>query len=80
VIHGPTEEGELNLVNLYTFQGLSRIELMQDHLGQGEMTDKLLKTTVEAAKVEIGVGCNLFQLDSNKYEHKYNLTALDERA
>jgi hypothetical protein len=67
VIHGPKDEGGLNLPNLYTYQGLSRIELLQDHLGNGGMTDELLRTSIEIAKVEVGVGCNLFQLDFTKY-------------
>jgi hypothetical protein len=33
------------------------------------MTDELLRTSIEIAKVEVGVGRNLFQLDFTKYEH-----------
>jgi hypothetical protein len=67
VIHGPREEGGLNIPNLYTSQGISRIELLQDHLGMNDMMDELLQTSIEAAKVEIGVGRNLFQLDFELY-------------
>jgi hypothetical protein len=69
VIHGPTDKGGLNLANLYTYQGLSCLELLQDHLGQGGMTDEFLHTSIEATKVEVGVGRNLFQLDFDKYGH-----------
>lgn len=69
VVHGPNDEGGLNIPNLYTFQGLSRIEVLQDHLGTNDMMDELLRTTIEAAKVEVGVGRNLFQLDFSKYEY-----------
>jgi hypothetical protein len=68
VIHGPQEEGSVNITHLYTFQGLSRLEFIQDHLGQKDMTDELLQTSIKTAKVEIGVGCNLFQLDYDLYE------------
>jgi hypothetical protein len=69
VIHGPNDEGGLNITNLYTHQGISRIEILQDHLGTKDMMDELLTTSIELAKVEIGVGRNLFSLDFPKYEH-----------
>jgi hypothetical protein len=53
----------------YTFQGTSRIEILHNHLGTDDMMDELLRTTIEAAKVEVGVGHNLFQLDFSKHEH-----------
>jgi hypothetical protein len=68
VIHGPKEEGGLDITHLYTHQGLSRIEILHDHLGQKSMTDELLQTSIEAAKVEVGIGRNLFQLDYDLYE------------
>jgi hypothetical protein len=55
VIHGPKEEGGLNLTNLYTYQGLSRIELLQDHLGSRGMTNELLRTSIENTKVKISL-------------------------
>jgi hypothetical protein len=69
VIHGPKEEGGLDITHLYTFQGISKLEFVQDHLGSGDMSDELLQTSIEVAKVKIGVGRNLFSLNYNLYEH-----------
>jgi hypothetical protein len=67
VTYGPKEESGLNLPNLYVQQGLQRIAMITDHLSSHDMMGELLRTSIEAAKVEIGVGRNLFSLDYSLY-------------
>lgn len=67
--YGPKSEGGLQLPNLYVQQGLSRIAFLTDNLGENNMSGELLRTSIEAAKVEIGVGRNLFALDYKLYRH-----------
>jgi hypothetical protein len=69
VTYGPKEEGGLNLPSLYTQQGVQRIATISDCLSSNDMTGELLRTTIEAAKVEIGVGRSLFSLDYKLYSH-----------
>jgi hypothetical protein len=69
VAYGPRDEGGLQFPNLYVQQGIARIGFIVDHLGEPNMTGELLRTSVEAAKVEIGVGRDLFSLDYNLYHH-----------
>jgi hypothetical protein len=67
VAYGPREESGLNLANLYTQQGLIRIGIIKDHLSKNNMMGDLLRNTIEAAKLEIGVGRNLFSLKYKQY-------------
>ncbi len=67
VLYGPLEEGGLNLTDIYTFQGNSRISVLQEHLAAKTITGDLLRTSIEAAKIEIGIGRNIFLLDYDLY-------------
>jgi hypothetical protein len=66
-VYGPKEEGGLNIPNLYITQGTSKISFLQEHLGASTVLGELLRVTIEAAKVEIGIGRNMFQLDYDAY-------------
>jgi hypothetical protein len=67
VTFGPKEESGLNLPSLYTQQGIQHIATINEHLALNDMTGELLRTSIEAAKVEIGVGRNIFSLDYSLY-------------
>ena len=71
VLYGPKEEGGLDQTNLYTKQGTTKIALLAEHLALTTMTGDLLRCSIEAAKVEIGVGGNLFELDFDLYGRLY---------
>ena len=68
VLYGPKEEGGMGLWNLYDFQGLQRISYLQEHLSATTMLRELLRTSIEIAKVEIGIGRNIFNLDYKLYQ------------
>lgn len=68
VLHGPIEEGGMNIPNIFTFQGTSRLTILQEHLSANTLTGELLRTSIEAAQIEIGVGRNIFLLDYDLYE------------
>ena len=63
VLYGPTEEGGLGRWNMYRFQGLYKISLMAEHLALQSMTGELLRCSIEAAKMEVGIGRYIFSLN-----------------
>jgi hypothetical protein len=65
--YGPKDESGLNLPSLYTQQGLQQIAMIVDHLDSDDTMGDLLRTSIELAKVEMGVGRNLFSLDYKLY-------------
>jgi hypothetical protein len=67
IVYASKKDGGLNIPNLYISQGTSRIAFLQEHLGALTLSGELLRVTIEAAKVEIGVGRDLFQLDYDRY-------------
>ena len=44
ILHGPTEEGELGLDNLYTIQGAMHREKFQYHLDAEDITGKFIQS------------------------------------
>ena len=68
VLFGPKKEGGMGLWDPYNFQGLERISYLQEHLAADTMTGELIRTSIEAAKIEVGIGRDLFSLDYNTYE------------
>ena len=66
-LFGPTEEGGLGLEDLYTYQGTSRIAILQEHINADTITGEMIRTSIEAAKIEIGVGRNIFELEFKKF-------------
>ena len=67
VLYGPKEEGGLDHENLYLYQGTSKILLLTEHLAMKSMTGELLRCSIEAAKVEVGIGRNIFTLDYDTF-------------
>ena len=57
----------LGIVNLYHYQGTERITIIKKNVDQNTMTVKMIRTTIEAAKVEIGSWTHFFQLDYKVY-------------
>ena len=68
-LFGPTEEGGLGLEDLYHYQGTSRIAILQEHLNADTITGEMIMTSIEAAKIEIGVGRNIFELEFEKINY-----------
>jgi hypothetical protein len=67
VVYAPKKDGGLNIPNLYISQGTSRIAFLQEHLGADTLSGELLRVTIEAAKVEVGIGRDLFQLEYDRF-------------
>ena len=67
VIYGPKEDGGLGQINLFVKQGTSKIAMLAEHLAMDSMTGDLLRCSIESAKVEIGVGQNIFELDFDRF-------------
>lgn len=67
VVQGPKSELGFGKTNLYNHSGIAKISLLYEHLALQTMTGELLRCSIEAAKVEIGIGRNLFTLDFKKY-------------
>ena len=93
VAYGPVEEGGLGIPDIYTTQGTGRIATLVENIGSDSLLGELLRTSIEAAKVEIGVGRDLFSLDYPtyspiltdcwikhvwEYAHENNITILEE--
>ena len=66
-LFGPKDEGGLGMDDLYTYQGTSRIAIIQEHLHADTITGEMLRTSIEAAKIEIGIGRNIFELEFEKF-------------
>ena len=67
VLFGSKQEGGLQKEDLYLTQGLSKIALLVEHIAAPTLTGELFQCSIEAAKVEVGIGRNLFGLDFNIY-------------
>ena len=67
MLYGPKEEGGLGREDLFIYQGTSKIALLTEHLALQTMTGELLRCSIEAAKVEIGIGRNIFSLDFERF-------------
>ena len=66
-VHRPSDEGGLDIDDLYTYQETSKIALLQEHINAKTITGELIRASIEMAKIEIGIGRNLFELDYSKY-------------
>ena len=67
VVHGPTNEGGLGILDLYHQQGISRIATIQEHLAAPTIIGDLIQNSIEALKLEIGINRNIFELDFKLY-------------
>ena len=54
LVYAPLKYQGLDIHNLYTTQRLSHIKGLLNHIWQGTMTDKFLKTSLEYAEIEGG--------------------------
>lgn len=68
-VYGPKSEGGLGITNLFTFQGCTHLATFIEHFDTADMTGDLLRSSMEYATLEIGVGRNLFSLDFDLYQH-----------
>jgi ribonuclease HI len=67
VLYGPQADMGLGKTNIYLRQGLSQIAILQKFLGSPTITGQLIAACIESAKVEIGIGRDLFSLDYALY-------------
>ena len=67
VVYGDDSEFGLGVTNLYHHQGIEQIATIVQHIQQDSFTGKLLRTSIEAAKIEIGSAYNIFQLSFETY-------------
>lgn len=66
--HGSKKEGGIELLDIYIEQGVSQIYYVIKHLEHNNMTGQFLRTTLEAAIIEMGILSNLFDLDYERFE------------
>ena len=66
-LYGPKEEGGFQLNHLYLTQGLMHIEKLYRFLNTNTITGKLIRTSLEACVLEVGIGRNIFTLDYDKF-------------
>ena len=50
----------MGIHNLYTTQGIGHIQALLGHVWRDTETGKLIRTSIECAKLEIGVNGSLF--------------------
>ena len=62
-MYGNKDEFGLGIINLYHCQGTERIALVNKHVDQNTITGRLIRTIIEAAKIEIGSDTHFFQLN-----------------
>ena len=62
IVYDNDSEFGLGVTNLYHYQGTEIVSTIVQHLQQDSFTGKLLRTSIEAAKIEIGSEHNTFQL------------------
>ena len=67
IVYGNDSEFGLGVTNLYHHQGTERVATIVQHLQQDSFTGKLLRTSIEAANIEIGSEHNIFQLPFATY-------------
>ena len=68
VLFGPISDGGIGMWNLYDYQCISHISFLTEHLNEDNISGELIRCSIEAALVEIGIGRNLFTLDFNLYK------------
>ena len=65
VLYGGKKEGGLNLDDIYYSQGISHLQILQQHIDQPTITGDLLRESIEAATLELGYSKNFFLLPFN---------------
>ena len=65
--HGPINECGLNINNLYTSQGILKLQKFHQHIGEDSITGRLLRVSLETCILEARVGRNLFDLDFERF-------------
>ena len=69
LVYGPYKYLGLDIDNLYTTQGISHIKALLDNVWRNNETGKLLRTSIEIVKVELGLRGSFWSLDFNIYGH-----------
>ena len=68
IVYSSKDEFGLGVMNLYHYRGTERIAIIKKHDDQNTITAKMIRTTIEVAKVEIGSCTHFFQLDYKVYD------------
>ena len=68
-LYGSINEGGLNIHHFYITQGLMHIEKFVQYIATDSITGRLLRVSVEAAQLEVGIGRDLFSLDFDQCGH-----------
>jgi len=55
LVYAPIKYQGLAIGNLYITQGLVQVKALLDHIWQGTTTGKLLRTSIEYVKIELGL-------------------------
>ena len=69
VVYGPASEKGLGMKNLYTTKGLTQISAIIQHINDlDSITGTLLRAGIEMAKIETGLGRDIFTCNYGTYE------------
>ena len=68
VVYGPKSERGLGIKNLYTTKGINQVSALVQYIGtRDHTTGQLIRASIESAKIEMGIGNNIFSYDFNKF-------------
>lgn len=59
----------MGLHNLYTSMGIQRVQALVDNIWRDSTTGKLIRTSMDTMKVELGTQGSTFKLDYEIYGH-----------
>ena len=59
----------LGLPDIYVMQGTAQIKAILFHMNKGTMVGKLLMAELEAASIELGRNCSIFELQYKNWNH-----------
>jgi hypothetical protein len=68
VVYGPKAMMGLGKTDLYLQQGASQIAMLQQYLHTDTITGELLRANIEAIKIHVGIGQNLFSLEYGRFQ------------
>ena len=69
LLYAPTQVQGFNLKNPYIHQGVIHVRDISEHLWKNSLTGKLLKTTLEQLRIELGLNIPILSSNFKQYEH-----------
>ena len=67
LVYGTIKNQGMGIHNLFTTQGIVQIQTLLDHIWRNTETGKLIRTSMECAKMELGMNGSLFECNFDMY-------------